>query len=83
MVSVDGVIYLAAHIPPKVVNLDAPIQGLQWVYEVLRAPRFVLRRLWPTESSPLWLNWPLAILNSLVWGTGLAGLKITWVKIRE
>jgi hypothetical protein len=83
MVSADGVIFLAAHVPPKAVDLDAPIRGLQTGYEILRAPRLVLRWLWPGESSPLWLNWLLTILNSLVWGVGLAGLKILRVKIQE
>jgi hypothetical protein len=82
MVSADGVIFLAAHVPPKAVNLDAPIRALQWVYEILRAPRSVLRWLWPGEGSPLWLNWLLTILNSLVWGTGLAGLRNLWRKIQ-
>jgi len=83
MVSVDGVIFLAAHMPPKAVNLDAPIRALQWVYEILRAPRSVLRWLRPGESSPLWLNWLLTILNSLLWGLGLAGLRILWTKARK
>ncbi len=83
MVAVDGVIYLAAHIPPKAVNLDAPIRWLQQVYEILRAPRFILRWLWPGEHSPLLLNWLLTILNSLVWGVGLAGLGTLWAKMRK
>ncbi|MBI3851435.1 MAG: hypothetical protein HY298_14340 [Verrucomicrobia bacterium] len=83
MVSVDGVIFLLAHVPPKAANLDAPIRGLQWLYEVLHAPRMVLRSLWPGESSPLWLNWLLTVLNSVAWGSGLSVLKIAWVKIRK
>lgn len=83
IVSVDGVIFLLAHVPPKAANLDAPIRGLQWAYEILRAPRMVLRWLWPGEYSPLWLNWLLTFLNSLIWGCGLAGLKMAWAKIRK
>ena len=83
MVSLDGVIYLAAHVPPKAVNLDVPIRALQRVYEILRAPRFVLRWLWPGENSPLLLNWLLTMLNSLVWGVGLSVMRILWAKIRK
>ena len=82
-ISLDGVIFFVSHIPPKAVNLDGPIRALQWVYEILRAPRALLRWLWPGEHTPSLLNWALTALNSLIWGLALAGLKCSWSKARQ
>ena len=78
-----GVIFMVGHIPPAAVNLDGLVLGLYRVEHVLAAPRFMLRRLWPGETTPALLSLLLTILNCLIWGITLAGLNALWKKARQ
>jgi len=73
---VDGALFVAAHIPPKAFNLDGLVLFLLPAHQVLRAPRLFLQWIWPGEITPWLLTWPMAPLNSLIWGSALAGLKL-------
>jgi hypothetical protein len=81
--ALDGVLFLLSHIPPKAVNLDALIVRLVEVEEFLAWPRVFLRHLWPGESTPTAFNYVLPLLNCLVWGLLLAGLKAVWSNARK
>ena len=67
----------------SVLRLDFPIVGLTKLIQVLRWPRLVLMAVWPGEMTPGFLHLTLTILNSLIWGIGLAGLKVLWSKMRS
>lgn len=82
-ISLEGVIFLLSHVPPKAVNLDGLVVTLFNAERILAAPRALLRWLWPSEHTPSLLNWALTALNSLVWGLALAGLKCFWSKARQ
>ncbi|MDB6016654.1 MAG: hypothetical protein JWR19_1143 [Pedosphaera sp.] len=80
--ALNGVIFLISHIPPKAVNLDHVALGLYAVEHALAAPRFLLRRLWPGEATPIYFQFLIALCNCLLWGFALAGLKALWTKVR-
>jgi hypothetical protein len=76
-----GVIFLLSHVPPKTFNLDGAILVLfQWE-NLLTAPRKLFLRLWPGELTPGWLSFVTTVLNSLLWGAGLAALRMLWRKL--
>ena len=75
--------FLLAHLPTSVLKLDFLILGLSRLIQVLRWPRLVLMAMLPGESTPGFLNLALTILNSLIWGVGLAGLKVVWAKMKS
>jgi hypothetical protein len=74
--AVTGIIFVTAHIPPKAFNLDGLILVLLPVHQILRSPRAFFEWIWPGEHTPWLLTWPLLPINSLVWGSALAGLKV-------
>ena len=78
----EGLIFLLAHFPPRVVSLDWLILGLTGTEKFLIAPKLFLRWLWPGQSSPGWLNFFLLVANSLAWGVALAGWR-TWKTSRQ
>ncbi len=71
---------MAAHIPPKAVNLDGPIDILVRIEDVLVFPRWLVLRLWPWEYTPGGLGLFLTLFNSAIWGAALAGLRNCWRK---
>lgn len=79
----DGLIFLLAHIPPKAVNLDSLLLRLGEAEQLLAWPRFVLRCLWPGETTPTSFNYILPVLNCLVWGLTLTSLKALWIHVRK
>ena len=79
--SLGGIIFLLSHVPPKAVNLDGLVLALVRVEDLLVTPRRLLLRLWPGETTPGGLGLCLTILNSLVWGCSLAGLRLLWRKL--
>lgn len=74
LVLLDNFIFLLSHLP-NVINLDGVILFLTSVHQILKAPRRVLRWLWPGETTPWLINLLLPVANSLVWGAALAGLQ--------
>jgi len=78
LICLAGIIFAASHIPPKAVNLDSLILGLQRVVAFLVLPREFLLWLWPGEATPGWLPVATRILNSLIWGFALAVLRALW-----
>ena len=78
---VGGIIYLVGHIPPRAVNLDQVLLLMFSIEQVLSAPRKLLLWLWLNESTPGWLSLATTLLNSLIWGLGLAGLRVLWRKL--
>ena len=83
LLCISGIIFLLNHVPPKAVNLDTVILVLFNVEWILTAPRKFLLWAWPGESTPNGLSMATTILNSVLWGSGLAVVKIVWGKIRE
>ena len=83
LIGLEAGTFLLAHLPTSVLRLDFPILGLTKLIQVLRWPRLVLMALWPGETTPGFLHFALTILNSLIWGIGLAGLKVLWSKMRS
>jgi hypothetical protein len=81
--ALDGVIFLLSHVPPKAMNLDPLLLKLANVEQFLVWPRLLLRWLWPGETTPGIFNYILPVLNALVWGAVLAGLKGLWDKARQ
>lgn len=79
----DGLIFLLSHVPPKAANLDGLILKFYAVERLLAAPRGLLRSLWPWESTPPGFNILLTILNCLLWGLFLTGLKTLWTRARK
>jgi hypothetical protein len=75
-----GLIFMAAHIPPRAVNLDGVIDILVRIEDVLVFPRWLVLKLWPWEHTPRGLGLFLTIFNSAVWGAALAGLRNFWRK---
>ena len=71
---------MAAHIPPKAVNLDGVIEILVHIEDVLVFPRWLVLKCWPWEHTPGGLGLFLAIFNSTSWGLVLAGLRNFWRK---
>jgi hypothetical protein len=80
---IGGAIFLASHFPPKAVNLDPLILALFNAEFILTAPRKFLLWLWPGETTPGLLSIVTVILNSLLWGAALAGLRWLWVRARS
>ena len=78
LLGVGGLIFLAGHVPPKAVNLDAAISGMVAVETVLEAPRKVVLKLWPWETTPSGFGTILSLINSLTWGLLLAGIRVAW-----
>ena len=78
--AVEGIIFMAAHIPPRAVNLDGAIEVLVRIEDVLVFPRWLVLRLWPWENTPPGLGLGLTVFNSIAWGAGLAGLHHFWRK---
>ena len=83
LIGLEAGAFLLAHLPTSVLRLDFPILGLTKLIQVLRWPRLVLMAVWPGETTPGFLHLTLTILNSLIWGIGLAGLKVLWSKMRS
>lgn len=83
LLCLEGVMFLVSHIPPKAVNLDGMILGLQYVQELLTAPRRFLLWLYPWENTPAGLGILLTLLNSLTWGLTLALLRKWWDRARS
>ena len=81
--ALDGVIFLMSHVPPRVINLDDILLKLGDVERFLAWPRILLRKLWPGETIPETINSLLAVLNALIWGGILAGLKRFWDNARK
>jgi len=81
--SVKGLIFLFSHVPPGSLNLSWAISLLGGIQHVLAWPRPLLRQLWPGESSPAMLNIFLQIVNCLLWGLALAGLKSFLARARK
>jgi hypothetical protein len=78
LLGVSGLIFLAGHIPPKAVNLDAVITGMVAVETALVAPRKCLLWLWPWETTPSGFGLALTVINSLVWGLVLSTIRLWW-----
>jgi hypothetical protein len=76
-----GFIFMAAHIPPKAVNLDGVIDLLVRFEDVLVFPRWLVLKCWPWEHTPGGLGLFLTLFNSAVWGAALAGLRSFWRKV--
>jgi len=70
-----GTIFLLSHIPPKAVNLDTLILGLVRVEDVFVYPRKWILAGWPGERTPSLLPLCATVLNSIVWGAVLAGVR--------
>ena len=83
LLGLGAAIFLCAHLPTSILRLDSLIVALTHVHQWLRVPRTVLSSLWPGEYLPRFVNLLLTILNSLIWGIALAGLKMIWSKVRE
>ncbi|MBI3876360.1 MAG: hypothetical protein HY300_10480 [Verrucomicrobia bacterium] len=83
LVLLDNLIFLLSHLPPRFLPADGLIVALTRVEQALTAPRWLLRRLWPSETTPAALNSLLAVLNSLVWGAALCVLVAWWKKPRK
>ena len=83
LLGLEATTFLLAHLPTRVLQLDLLIIGLSLLILVLRWPRLVLMAVWPGETTPSFLNIALTILNSLIWGFGLAGVKVAWSKIKS
>ena len=73
-----GLVFLIAHVPPTVVNLDPVILALSWMGNILVGPRLLLRHLWISEMTPGWLTVGLTVLNSLIWGLAMATVLRWW-----
>jgi len=80
VLGLTGLIFLASHLPPKVIGLDPIIEGLVAAENVLLAARKALLWLWPWETTPAGLGLALTLINSLVWGLVLAAGKGFWRK---
>lgn len=76
--AVGGMIFLAAHFPPKAANLDGVIAFLVRIEDVLVFPRWLALKLWPWEFTPRGLGFCLTLFNSVCWGTGLAATRRFW-----
>jgi|SRR5579863_4115318 len=73
-----GFLFLLSHLPPSVVHLDSFLRVLAAFARFFTWPRRLLRALWPAESTPTALNYSLAIINWLFWGS----LAATWKTLR-
>src|SRR5262245_2721404 len=83
LLGLEGGTFLLAHLPTSVLHLDVVILGLTKLIQVLRWPRLLMTAMWPGEATPGFLNLVLTILNSVVWGIGLVGLKSLWSRMRR
>ena len=83
LMCLEGVMFLASHLPPKAVNLDGMILALQYVEELLTAPRRFLLWLYPWETTPAGLGIFLTVVNSLTWGLAATCLKRLWDRARR
>jgi len=83
LVSVNAMIFLLSHIPPTAMNIDRLLLGLGSVERFLVWPRLALRKLWPSESTPVIFNYLLPVLNCLIWGLLLATINIFWKHVRK
>ena len=73
LVFLKGLIFLLAHIPPRIIHLDDLILVLVWLERILVLPRILLRRIWSGETTAGFLNFGLLAVNSICWGAVLAG----------
>ncbi len=71
----EGIVFLLAHFPPRVVSLDGLIVALTGIERLLIGPKLFFRWLWPGQSTPAGLNIALTIINSLVWGAAWAAWR--------
>jgi len=83
LLGLDAAIFLLSHLPTGVLHLDNLIVALTHLHQWLRVPRTVLSHLWPGEYLPRLAGLMLTVVNSLIWGILLAGLKLIWAKARE
>lgn len=81
--ALDGIIFLASHLPTKTFSFDTLLLRLGGLEQFFRIPRRILRMVWPSESTPVALNFILSLLNWLCWGVVLALLKNFWDKARR
>jgi hypothetical protein len=72
-----GFTFLISHLPPAIIPLDWAVIGLTYLEQAMLLPRWLLRQLWFSETTPAILNWALGFLNSVVWGLGCAAFR-TW-----
>src|ERR1043166_9165878 len=75
-------VFLASHVPPKAVNLESVVLALFRGETILTGPRKIMLWLWPGENTPGLLSFLATVLNSLLWGCVLAGLRYLWKKVR-
>ncbi|MDQ6631661.1 MAG: hypothetical protein M3Y82_07865 [Verrucomicrobiota bacterium] len=80
ILSLEGLIFLLAHLPTRLIHLDNLILALTGLEKILIFPRVFLRRLWWSEITPGFLNLILLIVNSLIWGTVLAAWRIYYLR---
>ncbi|MEY2408380.1 MAG: hypothetical protein QOF48_1050 [Verrucomicrobiota bacterium] len=78
--AVKGLMFMATFTPPKAINLSAVMEFLFHIESVLVFPRWLVLKVWPWETTPRGLGFCLAVFNSAVWGTALAGLRNFWRK---
>ncbi|MGI8964596.1 MAG: hypothetical protein ACR2H1_00740 [Limisphaerales bacterium] len=83
ILSLEGLIFLGAHLPTRLVRLDNLILALTGLEKILVFPRVLMRRLWWSEITPGFLNLILLIVNSLIWGTALAAWRIYCLRSRK
>ena len=78
LLGLGGLIFVAGHIPPKAINMDPLLSVLVSIETVLAGPRKAMLWLWPWETTPSGFSVALTLVNSLVWGFCLAGLRALW-----
>lgn len=78
---VSGVVFLTSHTPPNAVNLEALVNALVAVENILVAPRKLILWLWPWEHTPSHLGLMLTCGNSIAWGLVMAVIKVCWQKL--
>ena len=83
LLGLDAAIFLLSHLPTGVLHLDTFIVALTHIHQWLRVPRTVLAHLWPGVYLPQFVNLLLTAINSVIWGTALAGLRMLWSKVRQ
>jgi hypothetical protein len=71
-----GLSFLISHVPPSTLPLDSIVLGLTYLEHAMLFPRWLLRHLWFSETTPTALIWTLSFLNNAVWGIMYAAFKI-------
>ena len=74
LLALRGLVFILVHLPAASA-LDRFIIAVVSIERMLTAPKRFLRLLWPSQSTPAYLNLSLTILNGLLWGTFLAAFK--------